>query len=141
MPAPDQKPKLPGNIWPPPPTVNTPAAIIERRADWFRPALWLGLAFNLLACWPALELLNRPYGSEQMSDDLDVLPPIAAMFAAGLAVVVGVPIVIWQMRKRQGRYESVVLEWFALALCLTPYPVACAVLSAVLSAKAFNSLG
>ena len=140
MPALDQKP-MPGDTWPPPPTVSTSAALPERRADWFRPALWLGLAFNLLACWPALELLNEPYGSEQMSDDLDAWPHAAALFVAGLAFLVGFPIVIWQIRKRQKYDQSVVLEWFALASCLTPYPVACAVLSVILSAKAFDSLG
>ena len=141
MPAPDQKPKLPGNIWPPPPTISNPTAPPTLRADWFRPALWLGLAFNVLACWPTLELLNEHYGSEQISDDLNASPHVAATFVAGLAIIIGIPSVVWQVRIRQRHYQSVVLEWFALALCLTPYPVACAVLSAVLSAKAFNSLG
>lgn len=141
MPALDQKPAPHGDSWPPPPTISTPAAPAERRAEWFRPALWLCLAFNALACWPALELLKEPYGSGQMSDDLDAWPHFAALFVAGLAVLVGVPIILWQMRTRQRRGLSIVWEWIAFAFCLMPYPVAAVVLSIICSAKAFDSLG
>ena len=43
------------------------------KQQWFRPALWFTLAFNLLACIPTLQRLGLPTGSEQMSDDLDIM--------------------------------------------------------------------
>ncbi len=139
MPASDQNPPS-ADVWPPPPAASTPAAPAERHADWFRPALWLGLVFNILACIPALLLLKEPTGSELMSDDLES-PLWLVVIVGALAALIGIPIIIWQMRKRQWRGQSVVLEGFALASCLTPYPVAAAVLSVIRSVKAFDSLG
>jgi len=137
MPAPDQKPSPPGETWPPSPTADIPAALAERRADWFRPALWLGLGFNILACWPTLELLRRPAGDEIGTDG-----PMQMIFVTAVsALAVGIPITIWQMLVRQKREQSAVWEWVSLASCLMPFPLGAETLSLVIKAKAFIVVG
>jgi len=125
--------------WPPTPTVPFPFTQEKGKLHWFRLSIWLGVAFNLLVCLPALLLLKEPYGSELMSDDLEA-PFWLAFYGAPFAVIIGVPFVIWQMRTRQKSGQSIVSEWIGLVLCLTPFPVSAGVTLLIESAKAFDSL-
>ena len=108
---------------------------------WLRPALWCTLAFNILACVPTLQLLGLPAGSEQMSDDLNTTPYVAALFCAAIVFLIGFPLVLWQFHKRAELRYSTGWESAAMVLCLTPYPLAMALLSLILQAKSFDSLG
>ena len=109
--------------------------------QWLRPALWFTLAFNILACVPTLQLLGLPAGSEQMSDDLDGGPHGVALFIATITFLAGFPLAFWQFQKRAKLGYTTLWERTAMVLCLTPYPLAMGLLSLILQAKSFDSLG
>ena len=108
--------------------------------QWFRPALWFTLAFNILACVPTLQLLGLPAGSEQMSDDLDIVQQLVALFCAAIVFLVGFPLAFWQFQKRAELRYSTGWESVAMVLCLTPFPLAMGLLHLILQAKSFHSI-
>jgi len=128
-------------IWPPPPDLPMPLVAKEVRAQWFRPALWLGLAFNILACFPSMWLLQYPSGIEMMSDDLDTSPIFLGIVpVATAALLIGIPIALWLLRKRRGNGQSILWECVGLFLCLTPLFTGLGVLYIVVKVKAFDSI-
>jgi len=66
------------------------------KQQWFRPALWFTLTFNILACVPTLLLLRLPAGSEQLSDDTELTPFVTAFFCAAMVFLIGFPRAHWR---------------------------------------------
>ena len=76
-----------------------------------------------------------------MSDELDVYPLFVFILpAAVLSLFVGVPVAIWQMRKRREQGQTVLWEGIGLLLCLLPLASGCCLLFAVEEVKTFNSI-
>ena len=136
MPVPNQDPP-PGDTWPPPPAIVSPVALLDNGSRWFRPAFWLGLAFNVLACVPGLSLLQVPDGKEDVSLSLYDYPQTGVIVAAVLADLIGIPFAVWQMRMRRKRKQSVLWEIVGLLLCLLSLWIGLKVTSIIAIAKGF----
>ena len=128
-----------GDVWPPPPALRPLPPRAASQPQRLRPVFWLGLAFNVVACLPAVRLLQYPSGSG-MASDLDAMPLFYVAIVAAVAFFVGVPLAAWQIWKRRGDGLSVVWEGFGLLLCLLPAFTGCGVLFLVLKVKAFDSV-
>lgn len=112
---------------------------MERRADWFRPALWLGLAFNLLAGFPAIRLLQYPTGADIGWAALNSEPLNFVFITAALAFVVGFPFALWQIRKRLKAGRSVLWEGISCLLCFSSVFSGWGILTLVVKLKDFDS--
>ena len=127
-----------GDTWPPPPAVVSPVIQSQTSPRWFRPALWLGIGFNVLFCLPSLLLLNFPNGSELLDNTLFLFPHLVWVVTALLAFFSGALFAAGQIRKRQKQQHSFWWEAVGLMLCSTPFFAGMSAVDTVVKLKAFS---
>ena len=76
-----------------------------------------------------------------MSDDVEITPFFFSLCAGGLALIIGVPIAFWQIRKRRNYGQSIWWEGVGLTLCLTPGFLGWGLITIIENIKDFNVLG
>ena len=125
-------------IWPPPPTVISHLVSVESRLRWFRPALWLGIAFNVLACIPVFHLLKFHMGAD-IGWEAMYGPRYPILYTAEFAFIVGLSFAVWQLCRRLRGRQSIFWEGVGCFLCISPFFVGYGLLLLVLKVKDFDS--